>query len=106
MNFETQIDSRSIECIQNRLPTFGQLIESGFHQSRRPLRPRVHVRPSQRAKIARVLNGASSPANCARKIAGPFTVFIRANSQSSSEHLIMFCPELHTSASRPERESL
>src|SRR5580698_3101682 len=30
---------------------------------------------------SKLLNGAASPANCARKIAGPFTVFIRGRLQ-------------------------
>jgi hypothetical protein len=30
---------------------------------------------------SKLLNGEASPANCARKIAGPFTVFIRGQLQ-------------------------
>jgi hypothetical protein len=40
--------------------------------------------------FSKLLNGASSPANCARKIAGPLIVFMRVNSPNSTEHLIMF----------------
>src|SRR5713101_489374 len=45
--------------------------------------------------FSKLLNGAWSPANCAKKIAGPLTVFIRADSRNSTEHLIMFCPGVH-----------
>src|ERR1700730_11651673 len=45
--------------------------------------------------FSRLLNGASSPANCARKIAGPLIVCISANSRNSTEHLIMFLPSVH-----------
>src|SRR5258708_9056953 len=44
--------------------------------------------------FSRVLNGASSPANCARKIAGPLIVCISANSRNLTEHLIMFSPSV------------
>jgi hypothetical protein len=43
-----------------------------------------------------------SPANCARKMAGPFIVFIRVNSRNSTEHLIMFCGGVHTFLAAPE----
>src|SRR5258706_10915421 len=44
--------------------------------------------------FSRVLNGASSAANCARKIAGPLIVCISANSRNLPEHLIMFSPSV------------
>src|SRR5258707_14202118 len=45
--------------------------------------------------FSRLSNGAASPANWARKIAGPFIVFMRADSRNSTEHLIMFSPGVH-----------
>src|SRR5258706_13599808 len=56
--------------------------------------------------LSKLSNGALSPANCARKIAGPFIVFIRVNSGNSTEHLIMFCRRVHTFPASDHARSL
>src|SRR6266481_1040272 len=50
MDLKAQIDSRFIECLENRPPPLCQLIESRFNQPRGSLRPRIKVRPSQRPR--------------------------------------------------------
>src|ERR1700730_946966 len=43
MDFETQIDARLIECVEDGTPARRQFIEGGLDQSGGPLRPRVDV---------------------------------------------------------------
>src|SRR5882762_7826055 len=50
MNLETEINPRSVKCIENGLPASRQFIERGFDQPSGALRPRINVRPSQRAR--------------------------------------------------------
>src|SRR6266446_2923589 len=49
MNLEAKVHSRGVERVQDGLPARGQFVERGFDQSRRALRPGVHVGPSERA---------------------------------------------------------
>src|SRR5690606_2506095 len=55
MNFEAEVDSGFIEGVQDRAPAPGKLIERRLYQTGGPLRPRIKVRPGQRARKRRVL---------------------------------------------------
>ncbi|MNC61222.1 hypothetical protein D3C75_1111520 [compost metagenome] len=44
-----QVDAGLFETIENRQPALGQFCKTLFDQTARPLRPRVEIRPEQRA---------------------------------------------------------
>src|SRR5882762_9111549 len=49
MNLETEINPRSVKCIENRLPASRQFVERGFDQPSGALRPWINIRPRERA---------------------------------------------------------
>ena len=54
MDFVADVDARLVERVQDRLPARRQFVERGFDQAGRTLRPRIDVRPRQRAGERRV----------------------------------------------------
>ena len=55
MNLVADIDARRVECVENRRPALGKFIERRLDEPRGPLRPRIHVRPGERAGEARMV---------------------------------------------------
>src|SRR5258705_5995641 len=49
MDLKTEINPRSVECIENRLPASRQFVEGCLDQSSGALRPGINVRPRERA---------------------------------------------------------
>ncbi len=50
MDLVAQIDPGCIEGIEDRVPASGQLVERGFHESGRTLRPWIDKWPGERAR--------------------------------------------------------
>src|SRR6202140_5025562 len=47
MDLKAEVPAPCVECVQDWFPARGQFVEGCFDQSRRALRPRIHVRPGE-----------------------------------------------------------
>ena len=50
MDLERDVDAGLVERVEDRPPAFRELLEPGFDETRRPLRPRIHLCPRGRRR--------------------------------------------------------
>jgi hypothetical protein len=53
MDLVADVDAAVLGMVEDRPPAFGQLVEGGLDETRRPLRPGIDIGPGQRAREAR-----------------------------------------------------
>ena len=49
VDFEAEVDADFVEFVEDRSPAFGEFVEGSFDEAGGTLRPRIHVRPGERA---------------------------------------------------------